>query len=214
MRVYGPGMQCPDNRKASVARVSYNATQARGLQCTCYRRFPENHVPDIIDIFAPQAGMLEMMIRGTAIYWILFVLLRLAGRRDVGSLGTADLLVLVLVADAAGDAMSGASTSVIDGAVVVTTIVAWSVVIDRLSYYVPALDRILEPERVCIVRNGRIIRSSMRSEQITRRELMEQLRLKGVGSLHDIKRAYLESTGEFSVITMDEDTSKGGSTLD
>ena len=60
------------------------------------------------EIFAPQAGLLEMLIRGTAIYWALFLLLRVAGRRDVGSLGTADLLVLVLVADAAGSAIRGA----------------------------------------------------------------------------------------------------------
>ena len=169
---------------------------------------------DLIDIFAPQAGFLEMMIRGTAIYWVLLILLRLAGRRDVGSLGTADLLVLVLVADAAGDAMTGASTSVLDGAVVVATIVAWSVAIDRLSYYVPVVDRLLEPESVCIVRNGRMIRANMRREQITRRELMEQLRLKGIGSLGNIKRAYIESTGEFSVITIDEETPQEGSTLE
>lgn len=170
-------------------------------------------MPELTEIFAPQAGLFEMMIRGTAIYWILLILLRLAGRRDVGSLGTADLLVLVLVANAAGDAMTGASTSVIDGFIVVTTIVAWSVAIDRISYYIPAVDRLLEPERVCLVRNGRLIRANMRREHVTRRELMEQLRLKGIGSLSTIKRAYMESTGEFSVITVDQDTTKG-STLE
>lgn len=171
-------------------------------------------LPDFIEIFAPQLGWAEMVTRGTVIYWALFIFLRLAGRRDIGSLGTADLLVLVLVADAAGDAMSGASTSVVDGVIVVATIIAWSVVIDRMCYYVPSLDRLLEPERVCVVRNGRMVRASMRNEQITRRELMEQLRLQGVGSLSNVKRAYLETTGEFSVITMDENTTNGVSTLE
>lgn len=172
------------------------------------------NLPDFTEIFAPQAGLLEMMVRGTAIYWALFILLRLAGRRDLGTLGTADLLVIVLVADAAGSAMSGDSTSVIDGIFVVATIVLWTVVVDRISFHVPAIDRLLEPKRICLVRNGKIERSGMRSEHITRSELMELLRLKGIGSLSTVKRAYLESTGEFSVITVDEDASTGTSTLE
>lgn len=171
-------------------------------------------MPDLVQIFAMQAGLLEMVIRGTAIYWALFILLRLAGRRDVGSLGMADLLVLVLVADAAGSAMSGDSTSVLDGIAVVATIVLWSVIVDRARYYVPFIDRLLESDRVCLIRDGRILRANLRGEQITRRELMEQLRLQGVGSLSSVKRVYLESNGEFSIITMDEETPEGRSTLD
>lgn len=162
-------------------------------------------MPDISAILMPQAGFLEMALRGTVIYWALFILLRVAGRRDVGSLGTADLLVLVLVADAAGSAMSGDSTSVIDGVYVVATIIFWTVLADRVAYYVPAVARLLEPKRVCLVRNGRLDRAGMRSEYITRSELMEQLRMQGVSSLHTVKRAYLEGTGEISVITTDVD---------
>src|SRR5690625_3390481 len=114
-----------------------------------------------------------MLLRGTVIYWGLFILLRLAGRRDVGALGTADLLVLVLVADAAGSAMSGDSTSVIDGIYVIATIFFWTVLADRVGFYVPAIERLLEPERVCLVRDGRLDRAGMRSEYITRGELME-----------------------------------------
>jgi len=167
----------------------------------------------LIEIFSLQAGFLEMMIRGTSIYWALFVLLRLSGRRDMGSLGMADLLVLVLVADAAGNAMSGDSTSVGDGIIVVATIVVWSVLLDRVGYHFPPLRRLLEPERVCLIRDGRIVQSGLRSEQITHGELMEQLRLKGIESLAVVKRAYLESTGEFSVIKTGESVTNENSTL-
>lgn len=53
------------------------------------------------DLFLPQQGPLAMFVRGTVIYWFVFLLLRMAGRREVGSLGVADLIVLLLVADAA-----------------------------------------------------------------------------------------------------------------
>lgn len=170
-------------------------------------------VPNLGDIFALDLGIMEMMLRGTAVYWTILVLLRIAGRREMGSLGTADLLVLVMVADAAGDALTGGSASVTDGLVVVATIVAWSVLLDRAAYYSPFVHRLLEPERVCLVKDGRILRAGLRSEHIGRSELMEQLRLKGIESIDDVKRAYLEANGQLSVIKAGEDVPAASSTL-
>ena len=171
-------------------------------------------MPDIAEIFALEAGFAEMFLRGTTMYWVLYALLRVSGRRDLGSLGVADMLVLVLVADAAGNAMSGDSYSLGDGIIVVTTIVGWSFLLDRLTYRFPALRRFLEPQRICLIRDGRIIVSGLKSEHISRGELMEQLRLKGVGNLAKVKRAYLESTGEFSIIKVGEDIPPDHSTLE
>ena len=154
----------------------------------------------ILDLFAFDAGIVEMMLRGSVMYWFLFLLLRVTGRREIGSLGMADLLVLVLVADAAGNAMSGSSSSLGDGMVVVATIVGWSVIIDRIAYRYPGARRWLEPSRICMVRDGRMVLSGLRREHLSRGELMEQLRLQGVADLREVKRAYLESNGEFSVI--------------
>lgn len=170
-------------------------------------------MPDLAELFAFEAGIVEMVIRGTAIYWTILVLLRVAGRREIGSLGTADILILVLVADAAGDALTGGSPSVSDGMAVVATIIVWSVLLDRLAYYSPLVHRLLEPDRICLIRDGRIQRAGLRSEQISRGELMEQLRLKGVESIDDVKRAYLEANGQFSVIEIGKDVPKASSTL-
>lgn len=169
---------------------------------------------DIVDLFSLDAGVFEMFTRGSVIYWLLFVLLRFAGRRDVGSLGVADLLVLVLVADAAGNAMSGDSTSLGDGMVIVTTIVGWSVVIDRIGYYVPFTRRFLEPSRVLLIKDGKINHQGMRQEHFTRGELMEQLRIQGIERIGDVKRMYIESNGQVSVIKMSNPDKTGESTLE
>jgi len=171
-------------------------------------------MPEIVDLFSLDAGVLEMFTRGSVIYWLLFVLLRFAGRRDVGSLGVADLLVLVLVADAAGNAMSGDSTSLGDGMVIVTTIVGWSVVIDRIGYYVPFTRKFLEPSRVLLIKDGKINHHGMRKEHFTRGELMEQLRIHGIERIGDVKRMYIESNGQVSVIKMSNPDKTGESTLE
>lgn len=167
----------------------------------------------ISDLFSLQSGPAEMFLRGTTIYWTLLILLRIAGRRDLGSMGAADILVLVLVADAAGTAMSGESDSLGDGMIVVTTIVGWSFVLDRVAYYVPFVRKLMEPSRVCLIRDGRIDTAGLRREHLTRQELMEQLRLKGVATLDEVRRAYMESTGEFSVIRYPDASGDGESTL-
>ena len=152
------------------------------------------------ELFAITVSPLELVIRGTAIYWLLFLLFRFLLRRDVGSLGMADVLLLVLVADAAQNAMAGEYRSVTDGAVLVLTIVGWNVAIDRLTFRSAFAQRMLEPATIPLVRNGRILHGNMRREKIKREELDAQLREHGIEDVAQVKAAYLESDGALSVI--------------
>ncbi len=156
--------------------------------------------PDWSTMFSFSVAPLEIFIRGTIVYWFIFVLLRLAGRRDFGSVGVADILVLVLIADAAQNAMAGEYKSVLDGLVLISTIIGWTVLVDRVAYFFKPLGRLLESDRVCLVRDGVIARRALRREYLTEEELMSQLRLKGVLELSEVRRAYMEPDGDFSVI--------------
>jgi len=155
---------------------------------------------DWAELFKVDSYPVEMFVRGTVMYWFIFLLLRVAGRRDIGSLGVADLLVFMLIADAAGSAMGGNATSLPSGMVVVATMVFWTVLVDRISYFFPAARRWLEAEKVLLVRDGVMLRRGMRREYVTEDELMAELRLKGVEDLREVKRAYMESDGHISVI--------------
>lgn len=152
------------------------------------------------ELFAVESYPLEMFVRGTVMYWFIFVLLRLAGRRDLGSLGVADLLVFMLIADAAGNAMAGESSSLPAGMMVVATMVFWTVLVDRLAYFFPTLRRWLEAEKILLVRDGVMQRRGMRHEYITTDELMAELRLHGVDDVRQVRRAYMEADGKISVL--------------
>lgn len=153
------------------------------------------------DMFAFTMSPLEMVARGTITYWIIFILLRLAGKRDAGTLGVADVLVLVLIGDAAGNAMAGNSGSVAEGMVVVSTLIFWSVALDRAGYFFPFVRKLMAPGKVCLVKDGAMQRKGMRREYITVEELMESVRLAGLERLAQVKRAYMESNGEISIIS-------------
>ena len=155
---------------------------------------------DWYELFRFGVSPLEIVVRGTLVFWFVFALLRLAGRRDFGSLGAADLLLLVLIADAAQNGMAGDYTSVAEGMVLVATLVFWSVAIDLSCYFLPGTTRWLKPDRVCLVRDGVIQRRGMRREYVTQEELMSELRLKGIEDLAEVRRAYIESSGDISVL--------------
>ena len=152
------------------------------------------------DIFAIHVPVSELVLRGTLVYWLLFVIFRFILRRDVGAVGIADILLLVIVADAAQNAMSGGYDTFSEGAILVLTIVGWNWLFDLLSYHFAFVRRFATPGRLQLVRDGTPVRRNLRREYITMEELREKLREQGLEKLEDVKAAYLEGDGQISVI--------------
>lgn len=123
-----------------------------------------------------------MIVRGSVVYWLLFLVFRFVLRRDVGSMGVADLLFVVLVADAASNAMQGEYRSINDGLVLLSTLVGWNFALDWLSFRSPAIARFLEPLPEVLVRHGRVNREALKREMITMEELEAKLREEGVNA--------------------------------
>ncbi|TKR54194.1 DUF421 domain-containing protein [Allopusillimonas ginsengisoli] len=143
---------------------------------------------------------LELIVRGTLTYWFIFLLLRFAGRRNFGSVGMANILLLVLIADAAQNSMAAEYKSVGEGMVLIATLVFWSLFVDRLCYFVPTARAVLEPDRICLIKDGQMQLRCMRKEYITEEELMAELRIKGIHDITEVRRAYLEGEGDISVL--------------
>lgn len=152
------------------------------------------------EIFGVTMSPWELIIRGTAMYLFLFVVFRVIIGRRVGSVGMADILIIVIIADAAQNAMSGEYKTVTEGAIVVGTILAWNRIIDLLQFYVPPLRSWLEVPPLLLVENGRILRRNLRQEYVTEDELKSKLREQGVEDLREVAKAYMESDGQVSVI--------------
>lgn len=157
-------------------------------------------MPPLAELFAINVSPLELFVRGSAIYWFLFLLFRFVLRRDVGSIAVADVLLLVLIADAAQNAMSGGYDSITEGFVLVGTIAGWNMLVDWLTYRFDAVRRVLEAPPLLLVRNGLMLRVNMKRELMTVSDLMSMLRAHGIEELHEVKAAYMESSGQISVL--------------
>lgn len=155
---------------------------------------------DVAELFQLSLPAAEIVLRGTVIYWFLFFLFRFVLRRDVGAVGIADILVLVIIADAAQNAMAGDYKTISDGILLVSTLVGWNLALDWLSFHCKPFRRFAAPRTLCLVKDGCMQKRNMRREYITEDELWSQLRLNGVKSLDQVKEVYLEPDGGFSII--------------
>ncbi len=151
-------------------------------------------------IFKLTMPIVELVARGSLMFWFLVLVLRIVLRRDVGSMGISDFLFIVLLGDAAQNGMIGDATSASDAIVLISTLAFWNVAIDWATYRWPVAERLLAARRLTLVRNGKRNRRNMRREFISDAELMSKVREEGLEDLSRIKAMYLESDGEISLI--------------
>ena len=156
-------------------------------------------MPDLGELFGLSVSPWELIIRGSAMYWFLVVVFRFV-LRPSSAVGIADVLLLVIIADAAQNAMAGEYKSITDGIILISTIIAWNMFMDWVSYVSPTMRRVLEPRELLLVRDGRMLRRNMRRELISEPELMGKLRENGIDDVKKVKAAYIERDGAISVI--------------
>jgi uncharacterized membrane protein YcaP (DUF421 family) len=155
---------------------------------------------DLGAALTPDISLFETVVRGAFMYLAIFVLLRVVLRGRTSGVTVSDLLVLVLIADAAQNAMASEYHSVTNGVVLVGTIVVMSFVVDWVAFRYPVVQRFVHPEHKPLVVVGRLLRKTLRAELLTEEEVMTQLRLNGIEDLAQVKAAYLEGNGEISVL--------------
>lgn len=158
-------------------------------------------------LWVPTYSVAEMVIRGSMMYLSIFVLLRFVMKRQAGSFNLADILLIVIIADAAQNGFSRQYESVTEGLILVFTIIAWDFAIDWLSHKSRRFARVVSPLPLLLVRDGEMLRRNLRQELITTEEMMSHLRQQGISKLAEVKRAYMEANGQVSIIKADKEAS-------
>lgn len=155
-------------------------------------------------MLAPAATVLEILVRTAIIYVAVLIGMRLSGKRQVGQMTPFDLVVLLLIANAVQNAMTGPDTSVVGGLVAAATLLVLNAIISRLALRNKLVRRAVEGDPTLLIHSGRIVRSHLAQERIGEEELLQALREHGVARIEDVQGAVLEIDGSISVIKKDE----------
>lgn len=159
---------------------------------------------DVSELFAFHTSPLELMVRGSLMYWFLLLIFRFVLRRDPGSLGVADILLVVIIADASQNAMAGGYDTVAEGMVLVGTLVFWNYALDLAAFHWDFVHKLTDPPPLQVIRAGHPLLRNMRKEFITRDDLDTQLRQAGIDDIRQVRAAYLEGDGKFSILKYDD----------
>jgi uncharacterized membrane protein YcaP (DUF421 family) len=165
---------------------------------------------DLRELFVPDASLPEVVLRISIVYLVLFTLLRVVVKREVGSMGITDLLVVVLVADAVQNAMAGQYKSITDGLILAAVLVFWDWFLTYAAYRWRGARKLIRPAPLLLVRDGRVIHANLRQELVTEEELESEIRLQGVMDVQQVAYAFLETDGRVSVIPRKQEEKSEG----
>ncbi|HYE93164.1 MAG TPA: YetF domain-containing protein, partial [Terriglobales bacterium] len=121
-------------------------------------------------------------LRATIIYVVLLVVVRLLGKRTVGSATAFDFMVALILSEVVDEPIYG-DVPVVQALVVIAVIGGWHAVNSYLSYRSERFDRLTGGEPTVLVKNGQLVRKGMRQERVNEEELWSMLRLHGIDDL-------------------------------
>jgi len=142
----------------------------------------------------------EIVVRTVVVYLTVLLLLRVAGKRELGQMSVIDLVVILVIANAVQNAMNGGDTSLLGGIIAAATLVTINVVLERIGRRIPFFAHLFIDEPTLLLQDGAVIQAHLDREHVGRDEIEMAAREHGVASLDDVSAAILEPDGSISII--------------
>jgi len=143
---------------------------------------------------------MDLALRSIVVFFFVFMLTRVIGRRELSSLEPFDLILLIVLGDAVQQSLTQDDYSVTGAFIVISTIAVLQVGVSYLNFRVPRLRTLLDGEPIVVVQDGKVIEGNAKRERLTLEDIAEAARLQQIASLEDVQWAVLETSGELTFI--------------
>ena len=143
---------------------------------------------------------MDLVLRATVVFFAIFFVTRVIGRRELSTMEPFDLILLIVTGDLMQQAVTQSDYSLTGGLTVLATIALLTVALSYVSFKLPRLRPVLDGEPLVLVQDGEIIERNLRRERITVGELLAEARQQQVASVDQIRFAVLETNGRISII--------------
>jgi uncharacterized membrane protein YcaP (DUF421 family) len=143
---------------------------------------------------------MDIILRASAVFFILFLIIRGLGKRQLAQITPFEFLMLVLIGDLAQQGITQSDASVTGAALAAGTIAFWVMVLAWIDFRLPSSRPLLEGRPVVVVHDGRMLDDMLRSERIPVDELLAAARQHGIEDLRRVRWGILEVDGKFSFI--------------
>lgn len=144
--------------------------------------------------------MIIIFIRSVILYFIVVVIMRIMGKKQIGELQPTELVVALLIADLSSVPMENLNTPIFYGIIPILTLF---IVEETFTFIALKSDKargIIYGKPSILVEHGKIIEKELRKQRFNINDLLEQLRLCGYAAVEDVEFAILETSGELSLV--------------
>jgi uncharacterized membrane protein YcaP (DUF421 family) len=142
----------------------------------------------------------EILIRATIVFWVLWVVARGLGKRELAEMSAFELILLVTVGDLVQQGVTQEDFSMTGALIAVGTLAFWILVLSMIGHWVPSTRRVLEGAPVVILRDGELADDILHLERIGRDDVEQAARAQGIRDLAAIDLGILEPDGRFSFL--------------
>ena len=156
-------------------------------------------------LFHLSAPWWVFVLRATAIYALVMVLVRVSGKRAVGQFTPFDLVLLILIGNAVQNGINGGDNSLTGAAIMATTLIVLNYGIAFVTSRNRKVEKFVEGVPVVLARNGKLFDHVLRRELVSREDFREALRMNGVEDVSEVELALLETNGSISVVKKRDD---------
>jgi uncharacterized membrane protein YcaP (DUF421 family) len=153
-------------------------------------------------MFALTPDLWQVVFRTAIVYIVVLAGLRLFGKREMGELASFDFVLVLLLANAVQNAMTGPNTSVMGGIVAAATLLVLNYAVSALVHRYPRLRRIVLGQRTVLIEEGLPQLDTLERERIDEDEMMTAAREHDIDKMGDIRTAWLEVDGNITFQTM------------
>jgi uncharacterized membrane protein YcaP (DUF421 family) len=143
---------------------------------------------------------MDIVLRGVFVFFFLYVIMRVIGRRELSTLEPFDLILLVILGDAVQQGLTQDDYSLTGAFLAIGTIAVLQVAVSYANFRIPRLRPILDGEPIVVVQDGRPIEKNLKRERLTLEDLAAAARRQNIAKLEDVQWAVLETSGTISFI--------------
>jgi uncharacterized membrane protein YcaP (DUF421 family) len=143
---------------------------------------------------------MDVVIRAVVAFLLVFLITRIVGRRELGTLEPFDLILLVVLGDLIQQGVTQSDYSVTGMTLAVGTITLMTVLVSYLSFRFRRLRPLLDGEPIVMIQAGKVLDQNLKRERLTEEELAMEARLQQIDSLDKVEWAILEKGGQISFI--------------
>ena len=157
---------------------------------------------------------MDVVLRASAMFFVLYLLLRLLGKRTLSQLTPFELVVLIVMGDLIQQGVTHNDFSVTGATLAIVTFAFWGALFSWITFLSPRLERLLEGAPRVIIRDGELIERNLKRDRISRMEVESEMRLSGIAHMRDVAWAILEPQGKISFIKRERDSEPAAQRVD